>query len=244
MSNWYERNQERDAAGRSSNGVIWLFGQMMMLPLTVFVYGMELFVKTIQGRQSVPDDGMDVIAGRTTLLPYETPHNRNESTSSRSTCVTDGSAKEDAAQTIPKETNNMNDRDLSDNDMLKLVRYKVLFIKRDYEVAFPEVEELVSDDLTDTAYTAWKVAEFIQSLDETAVPKKKWEGGTDGGKKPKYPKYAQYTGGKWVIHKLDEEDKKYIRVYYEVLDRYPREKFKHDERQIEVLEEIRDRIKV
>lgn len=243
MSNQYERNQERDTAGRSSTGMIWLFGQMMMLPLTVFVYGMELFVKTIQGRQSVPDEGINVMTGRATHLPYETTGNRSEPTSSTLTSVTGGIAK-DAAQPIPKETNDMNDRDLSDSDMLKLVRYKILFIKRDYEVAFPEVEELVSDDLTDTAYTAWKVAEFIQSLDETAVPKKKWGGGEDSNKKPKYPKHAQFKNGKWVIHKLDEEDKKYLRVYYEVLDRYPREKFKHHERQIEVLEEIRDRIKV
>ena len=28
--------------------------------------------------------------------------------------------------------------------MLKLVRYKILFVKRDYEYAFPEQEELIS----------------------------------------------------------------------------------------------------
>jgi hypothetical protein len=38
------------------------------------------------------------------------------------------------------------------------------------------------------------------------------------------------------------EDKKYLRVYFEVLERFPREKFRHDERQIEVLEDIRDRM--
>jgi hypothetical protein len=32
-------------------------------------------------------------------------------------------------------------------------------------------------------------------------------------------------------------------VYYEVLDRYPREKFKHEEQQIRVLEQIRDQLK-
>jgi hypothetical protein len=31
-------------------------------------------------------------------------------------------------------------------------------------------------------------------------------------------------------------------VYFEVLDRYDREEFKYHERQIEVLEEIRDRL--
>ena len=48
--------------------------------------------------------------------------------------------------------------------MLKLVRYKILFVKRGYEHAFEEQEELVSDNMDASAYTAWKVAEFIQKM--------------------------------------------------------------------------------
>src|SRR5262249_61980068 len=46
----------------------------------------------------------------------------------------------------------------------------------------------------------------------------------------------------WVLTGLPDDDKKYLRVYYEVLERYPREKFKYEEQQIRVLEEIRDRV--
>ena len=45
-----------------------------------------------------------------------------------------------------------------------------------------------------------------------------------------------------MINELPEDDKKYLRVYYEVLQRFPREEFKYQQRQIEVLEEIRDRM--
>ena len=45
-----------------------------------------------------------------------------------------------------------------------------------------------------------------------------------------------------ILQALPEDDKKYLRVYYEVLDRYPREKFRHEEQQIRVLEQIRDRM--
>jgi hypothetical protein len=123
------------------------------------------------------------------------------------------------------------DKDLRD-DMLKLVRYKVLFVKREYEHAFPEREDLVSDNLDGPAFTAWKVAEFIQQLGrgETPVPRK-W---ADKG----YPAAEHRRGG--ALLGLDEEDKKYLRVYYEVLERYPREKFKYEEQQIRVLEQIRD----
>ena len=127
----------------------------------------------------------------------------------------------------------MPDTDLSD-DMLKLVRYKILFIKRDYEVAFPEVEEIVHDNLASTAYTGWKIAEFIQNLDTVTVPSK-W-------RKKNYPRAVGDDKDARVM-KLPEDDKKHLRVYYEVLDRYVREEFKYEEDQIDVLTEIRDEIK-
>ena len=62
----------------------------------------------------------------------------------------------------------MPDQNLSGDD-LKLVRYKVLFVKRDYEYAFREQEELVHEDLRGEDFTSWKIAEFIQSLHKNKV---------------------------------------------------------------------------
>jgi hypothetical protein len=83
-----------------------------------------------------------------------------------------------------------------------------------------------------SAFTAWKVAEFIQTLGrkKTMVPLK-W------GKS--YPE--GYREGD-VLTGLPDEDKKYLRIYFEVMDRYPREKFKYEEEQISVLEGIRDEL--
>ena len=99
-------------------------------------------------------------------------------------------------------------KDLHD-DMLKLVRFKVLFVKRESERVLKEGDELVADNLDSTAYTAWKIAELEKSGELKDIP---------------------------------DKDRKYLRVYYEVLDRYPREKFKYEEDQIEVLKEIRDKL--
>jgi formylglycine-generating enzyme required for sulfatase activity len=132
------------------------------------------------------------------------------------------------------------DRDLRD-EMLKLVRYKILFVRREYEVAFDEQEDLVEDNMDATAFAAWKVAEFVQSLarGKTFVPTK-WLS-------KKYPDEKDAHGNvlrnRDILLGLPEEDKKYLRVYYEILDRYPREKFKHEEQQIRVLEQIRDELK-
>ena len=86
----------------------------------------------------------------------------------------------------------MRDKDLSD-DQLKLVRYKILFVKRDYETAFPEKEELVPDNMTGEAFSAWKVAEFIQQLPakRTLVPSD-WRKG-DKAKYPERPSIRAYN---------------------------------------------------
>lgn len=131
------------------------------------------------------------------------------------------------------------DRDLHD-DMLKLVRYKILFVKREFEAAFDEDEDLVSDNMDASAFTAWKIAQFIQDLkaegDRRVRVPSKW--GT------RYPSVQRenYVRDGYLIG-FPPEDKKYLRVYYEVLDRYPREKFKYEEQQIEVLREIRDEMR-
>jgi hypothetical protein len=118
--------------------------------------------------------------------------------------------------------------------MLKLVRYKVLFVKRDYEHVFYEKEELVHDNITEADYIGWKIAEFIQNLHKEDIPET-W-------RKKGYPRVVKDDEAKPKIDKLDEDDKKYLRVYFEVLDRYTRERFKYEEEQIDVLKEIRDRL--
>jgi len=229
MNNPIDGRQDRTEE-RTSASFMRLFGQMMMLPFTVFVQGMELFIKTIQGMQRATDEGMNVMVGGTTQIPGDAP-GPSDLTSSTTSSVTDGVTK-DGAETIHKERRIM-DKDLHD-DMLKLVRYKILFVKREHEHAFPEREDLVSDNMDGSAFTAWKTAEFIQQLKrgETRIPTK-WK---DKG----YPKDEHRHNGN--LTGLPDEDKKYLRVYYEVLERYPREKFKYEEQQIRVLEEIRDKL--
>src|SRR5689334_8504251 len=41
---------------------------------------------------------------------------------------------------------------------------------------------------------------------------------------------------------ISDEEKKYLRVSFDVLDSWPREAFTYKERQIEVLEQIRDKL--
>lgn len=254
MNQRSERDQGRADAERQSTGVIRLFGQMMLLPFTVFVYSMDLFVRTMQGMQRSADQGMDAMAGgaaqpssgasagenhftnQTTASGDAPPPGArtggwNDLESQKTTSTNDGTDG-DAAEVTHKETVKMSDKNLSDDD-LKLVRYKILFVKRDYEVAFPEREELIHDNITGEAFTAWKIAEFIQRLDKEELPER-W-------KKKAYPERrdSEKKLDLRFIHRLDEDDKKYLRVYYEVLERYVREE---DDSEVDVLKDIRKAI--
>ena len=259
------------------NGVIWLLGQMVRLPVEAFVYTMEMMVKTLQGLQRMADRSVDALMGKDAPSSPDAPaRDRNLSNSGPTVAATahaTGNAPDSESdhpsdtvtlthdaitsggEKIEKEQRDMPDTNLSD-DMLKLVRYKVLFVKRDYEWAFPEEEDLVADNMTGEAYTAWKVAEFIQGLGKREIPQK-WfdknypldrkDGAPDGtsatgGDEKKDYKKRHEEGGRYVIKFLPEDDKKYLRVFYEVLQRYPREKLRYEERHLEVLEQIRDKM--
>jgi hypothetical protein len=209
------------------------FSEMMKLPVAIFVFSMEMFVKTMQGIQEMVDQGIDTMVRGT----IQTPGDPSDSKDDLASAVTDGALGESVEatpQTTQKEKMKMPDQDLHGDNELKLVRYKILFVKRDLEHAFyPEKEELVAESIDATGYTAWKIAEFIQELNTVPIPKK-W-------RDKKYPRDVANQANP-MIGSLDEEDKKYLRVYFEVLERYPREKFKYEERQIEVLEQIRDKL--
>ena len=246
MNSVERKDPERHDAGNSSPGVARIFGEMLLLPFTVFVYSMELLMRTVRGMQQTVDQGMEVLVGQ--AVPLEAPSNEsrrgNETVSedvptpgvaesgwsvlkSETESAADDGSEAGAAEAIHKEIHKMRDKDLSD-DQLKLVRYKILFVKRDYEVAFPEREDLVHDNMTGEAFTAWKIAEFIQRLSKEPIP--------DRWRKKSYPKRdGKSVADNQHIHWLDEDDKKYLRVYYEVLERYVREE---DDTEVDVLKDI------
>ncbi len=211
-----------------------LFSQMIRLPILAIVYGMEIFVKTVHGFQQLADQSVDALTEPAEAAPLapQAPCERPPAPADPAPALT--GTQDQKPEEVRKEQTKMPDTNLND-DMLKLVRYKILFVKRDYEVAFQEQEELVFDNMTDTAFAAWKVAEFIQALDHTVVPHKWMAKHYPPGRR----EHIEHGNRVFYIHSLPEDDKKYLRVYFEVLQRYTREKFRHDEREVEELENIR-----
>ena len=127
------------------------FGQMMKLPFEAFVYSMDMLVKTMRGIQHIAYQGIDMMADGATSTLSEAPGAESDGASvayegtaathdaTDGSTGTSGNSAEVTPQTTQEEVRKMADTNLSD-DMLKLVRYKILFVKRDYEHAFPEKE--------------------------------------------------------------------------------------------------------
>jgi hypothetical protein len=228
-----DRGIERDS-GRTTttHDLAFLFGQMFLIPFRTLLYGMERLLGVMRNMQKTGDGGMRLLLGGEADEPPPTPEPAIQPEQS------DSGAAAGGVETVIEENKRM-DKDLND-DMLKLVRYKILFVKRDHEHAFPEQEELVADNMDGSAFTAWKVAEFIQSLGKkkTVVPAK-WDKYPD--KKDDHGKHLYREGD--ILIGLPEDDKKYLRVFFEVMDRYPREKLKYEEDQLHVLREIKEAIR-
>lgn len=237
-----------DDHGQAS--IMRTFSQLLMLPMIAFVSSVEWLINALREIQQVSNQSIQVMVGpqdRPNTLPCD-KGGAAPVMQTKPTLDLHRNGASEQIQTTQKEgiplTTDGNsgtemDKDLHD-DMLKLVRYKLLFVRREYEVAFPEKEDLVSDNMDGSAFTAWKVAEFIQELQRgtTPVPGKWASKGYPSNPDPPAPPFQK--DGKLLG--IPPEDKKYLRVYYEVLERYPREKFKYEEQQIRVLEEIRDKL--
>ncbi len=195
--------------------MIALLTEMIMLPVTALLYGMELLVRAMQGTQRVTEQGMHGLVDASRRAASGGVEDRDlRSAGNEGTRATSGSVGDPEPRPAHQETATMDtsigyesrrDRDLRD-DTLKLVRYKILFVKRDYEVAFQEQEDLVYDNMDGTSFAAWKVAEFIQKLHSGGVEQPtRWKG-RNYPPKPKFVTNDRVTS-------LPEEDKKYLRVY-------------------------------
>jgi beta-mannanase len=184
-----------------------LLVQVMSFPMSGFFYGMDWMIRTMRDVQGASAAGL-----------------------SRTMETFSGTVG--TATNFQEEMRMINrDQDLSGDD-LKLVRYRILFIKREYEAAFPEEDDLVSYSIPGTDWAGIKVAEFMERAKEGGVPvPAKWQ-------RLSYPPSKPGIQG-WVI---PEEDRQYVRMYFEVVQRIEREKAEYDREQVKVLREISRKI--
>lgn len=112
--------------------------------------------------------------------------------------------------------------DLQD-DSVKLVAYTIVSLKRGDERILDggQGSVIVTDNMTGKAFVSWILAKYMQQkIDDPAQPGKKIRRGD--------PRL------------LPRDELKYLRVYFVVSTRWPRESLEFEQTQVSVLQEIRD----
>lgn len=232
--------------------MMWLWGQLMMIPAAALVYSVEILLRTMQSMQQITNQGLNVMAG-----PMAGSNRMFDEQEAPDTQVTgqknSNMNNRNEEETLNNDNFNYCNPDQKGGKCLKLWRYKVLFIKRDLEHAFDEAEDLVPDDVQDI--TAWKIAEFIQKLaaaDKVVVPWKwldhhypRLEYLRINGKAPTSQKEVDEARNARIpiyLWGLPEEDKRFLRLFAQVLAQYTREDPQYDKQQVEVLREIANKL--
>ena len=209
--------------------VMRLVVRMVALPFTMFIFGMEAVAKAMQVMQGIAGQGRGLVGGEESPIFTSKP--------------TVAEAGEVAGEVIHdstpiKEQDKMPDQDLSGSDTLKIVRYNIEFVKRDYEVVFPEKEDMVDYDTTGPSWAALKISEFMGSLNHIRRPDK-WKQYT-GDSPTVYPPDAPPS--QEYINTIEASDRKYIQITFTVRERRPREAADYDRQQVNVLRGIQAQI--
>lgn len=251
MSTGFGGNQAQSTGG-DNTGLTEFFRQIMLMPVSTFNYSMQIFMWLLQGMIRMTNEGASAMAGGTaqTLGGMGMPASPGATTSGAGNIQRSNRKEErqmseqswgggrdssggrgqycgDRAWTISEDC-----KEGEPCDQLRLVRYKVLFLKRDLEVAFPEQEELVVEEIPKDGFISWKIAEFIQLMARGEVRQPgKWQ-------EKNYPPDVRNGN----VMSLPDKDKRFLRVYVQVLDTYDRERMNYERDQIDVLKEIRDAI--
>jgi hypothetical protein len=224
LGSW--RSDVRAAQRVIGGGMTELIEKVIWMPWRLFVSSVETMLKTAQAFQGPADRGSDVMADG--AIPHLDAQPQVRAASAIETEVSHGREPCTAKQ----EKNEMSDRDrdLSGDD-LKLVHYRILFTKRDLEAVFEEQHDLVTYNANAAEWAGLKVAEFMEQVARGAVARPaKWRASG-------YPQGASDRG--WG---LPEEDRRHLRIYFEVLQRFGRERAEYDQEQVKVLREINSNI--
>ena len=104
-----------------------------------------------------------------------------------------------------------------DDEMVKLVAYTIVSLKPDHEDVMGGGETIVAKKMSGDDFTSWMLAKYVQSI---------------------YPKEEAKQGRAAP----SSEDLKYLRVYFVVSTRWPREPRRFEKQQIDILQGIEQRI--
>jgi len=153
------------------------------------------------------------------------------------------------------------------DDMVKLVAYSIVSIRREDERVLDggEGTVLIVEPMTDETFTAYIIGHYLQqeitndkedAIREFSDALDRYLREVDDGGVRKFAESLRHylreaisdnnkkekTPAEKKLRQISEEDRKYLRVNYVVSNRWPREPLKFEEEQVAVLKNIRDKL--
>jgi hypothetical protein len=210
--------------------MIKFLGQIMKIPMAVLASGMEMMARTMKEIQRSFENNIDVASdGLAQTL--------SDMADGGATASVVAEKRGDGAVDTPQQTGNKEEDDMGDQDLsgddVKVVRYRIIFTKRDFEAVLDKAEEELVDYPTDGGSLGGiKVAEFMSKVQSDAINlPAEWRG-------KEYPTRNAPRRG-W---RIPRDDWRYIQFIYEVVRRIERQEAQYDKDQVKVLRQIRDEI--
>ncbi len=124
-----------------------------------------------------------------------------------------------------------------DDNTVTLIAYTIVSVKRGDEKIMDggEGSVIVTEKMSDADFASWILAKYMQEeVDPPASPMEKKKEKVDA---PGHP--AKKTRRAELIKR---EELQYLRVYYVVSNRWPREPLEFEQKEVTALQEIRDAI--
>jgi hypothetical protein len=251
FKNEHERNQHRSswkikASLRSAEEkpVIQFFSRMLKFPAAVAAASFDVMARIVRDMQQTFDRNVDVVAegmAQTLMGKPEDGEQRSQETDDAGSEV----AADESDESIPttkKDGGNMGDWDGNDQDLsgedVKVVQYRIIFTKRDYEATLYEHEETVAYPTNGGSFGALMISRFMGDLAKNGrkLPEI-WQDSVD---ELKYPPCDLISDGKYFG--IPYDDQKYITFLYKVMGRVDRQEKEYDKEQIKILDQIRRRL--
>ena len=155
-------------AGTGIGSLMWLFAEMLRVPLTIFVSTIEVFTSSMRGIQRSTDRVIDTTVGGMIQNPNNnlsraTPPGDIYETRKHDTLTTSVELKDQQQ----KEQSEMEDVDLRGDD-LKLLQYDIWFTKADLEVALDDDREVIAYSTTVSDYKGARISKFLADVNQAA----------------------------------------------------------------------------
>jgi hypothetical protein len=232
-----------------------LMTEMMKLPVTLFVSGMEVLVRAMRECQDIANRALDTAVEQMrsdTTRPVDIGTEAAQPPCDGTGCTSEPSATAPHDQQ-QKESDAMMDEKALGSDDTKTVRYRIIFTKRHHETTLKEEEATVNYATDPMSISGRYISDFWAAAavgGEREALKRLYKTGylealrtrVAAGKSKKITKKmaedeTNFPSLGWTIK---DEDKKYIAFRADLLDQLPRQKGEYDREKADELRKIRE----